>query len=78
MKNWGLNKDSIEHGVNSSVNFGGIRRQLFDCKGGLSALKQLLGTYWNRLQPWARAKAFFTWAAAKPCRPHFPPRRRRS
>ena len=49
MKNWGLNKDSIEHGVNSSVNFGGIRRQLFDCKGGLSALKQLLGTYWNRL-----------------------------
>ena len=49
MKNWGLNKDSIEQGVNSSVNFGGIRRQLFDCKGGLSALKQLLGTYWNRL-----------------------------
>lgn len=49
MKNWGLNKDSIEQGVNSSVNLGGIRRQLFDCKGGLSALKQLLGTYWNRL-----------------------------
>lgn len=45
MKNWGLKKESIEQGIN----FGGIQRQLFDCKGGLNALKQLLGAYWNRL-----------------------------
>lgn len=27
----------------------GISKQLFDCQGGLHALKNLLGAYWNRL-----------------------------
>ena len=34
MKNWGLNKDSIEQGVNSSVNFGGIRRSFLTARAG--------------------------------------------
>lgn len=50
MKNWGLNSENIKNSVEpGSVSSGGVRKQLFDCKGGFSALKQLLGTYWNRL-----------------------------